>query len=158
MTRRLFSGLVVVAGSAALGAVIGIPALILGLTPVLQRSQRVRWRRLGELESFPPGAVHQARIEGVKTDWPAPMASQPVFVWRPSEERVVVFSRSCTDLGCPLAYDSGSACFFCPCHGGVFDQNGDRLAGPTQLPMYRFAHRIRDGVLEIDVASLPPGV
>jgi menaquinol-cytochrome c reductase iron-sulfur subunit len=57
-----------------------------------------------------------------------------------------------------LDYDRGSACFFCPCHGGIFRQNGERLAGPPKRPMYRYAHRLRDGIVEIDLQSVPAGI
>ena len=157
MTRRSFIGLLVAAGSAVLAGIAGVPALLLGLSPLLERGRGERWRRVGELEEFPLRKVHQASLAADRTDWPRPVPGQAVFVWRQTQDSVVVFSPSCTDLGCPLNYDPGSACFFCPCHGGIFAQDGHRLAGPTNQPMYRFAHRIRDGVLEIDVASLPPG-
>jgi menaquinol-cytochrome c reductase iron-sulfur subunit len=158
MTRRFFTGLVVAGGSAVLAGIVGIPALILSFSPILKRAPGERWRRVGKLDEFSLGTVQQAQLEVDRRDWPRSAPSQAVFVLRQTPDRVVVFSRSCTDLGCPLDYDVGSACFFCPCHGGIFGQDGEPLAGPTKQPMYRFAHRIRDDVLEIDVASLPPGV
>ena len=103
------------------------------------------------------GEVQQAYLSVDRAGWPRSFRRQAVFVWQRSESRFVVFSRSCTDLGCPLDYDPGSTCFFCPCHGGIFGQDGERLAGPPNRPMYRYAHRVRDGVLEIDVSSIPPG-
>lgn len=158
MTRRIFTGLIVAGGSAVLSGIVGVPALILGLSPVFQRRRRERWRSVGRLEEFGLGTVQHAQLEVDPTEWPRSLSIQTVFVWRQTEDSVVVYSPSCTDLSCPLTYDSGSACFLCPCHGGIFTQNGQRLAGPTDQPMYRFAHRIKDGVLEIDLASLPPGV
>jgi len=158
MTRRFFTGLFVAGGSAILAGVVGVPALILGASPIFQRRREERWRRVGRLEQFAAGTVRQAQIAEDRTAWPRSLPSQTVFVWRRTKDSVVVFSRSCTDLGCPLDFDSGSACFFCPCHGGIFAQDGQRLAGPTDEPMHRFVHRVREGVLEIDVASLPPGV
>jgi menaquinol-cytochrome c reductase iron-sulfur subunit len=157
MTRRFFTGLIVAGGSAVFSGIVGIPALILGLSPVFERGRRERWRSLGKLEEFRLGTIQQAQLDVDRTEWPRSLPIQTVFVWRQAED-VVVYSPSCTDLSCPLTYDSGSACFFCPCHGGIFTQNGQRLAGPTNQPMYRFAHRIKGGVLEIDLASLPPGV
>lgn len=141
-----------------LAGIVGVPTFILGLSPLLQRRRQQRWRRVGQLDEFPLGAIQQAHLAVDRMAWPRTFPDQAVFVWRETQDSVVVFSRSCTDLGCPLNYDPGSTCFFCPCHGGIFAQNGERLAGPTNRSMYRFAHRIRDGVLEIDMGSLPPGV
>lgn len=138
--------------------IVGIPALITGLSPALQGRRREVWRPVGRPEDFPVGTVRQGLVPADREGWPRSFRRQAVFVWRQSKVEIVVYSRSCTDLGCPLDYDPGSACFFCPCHGGIFAQDGERLAGPPNGPMYRYAHRLRDGVLEIDLSSLPPGV
>ena len=135
--------------------VVGIPALLTGLSPAL-RPRRETWRPVGRLKDFPVGAVHKSVILTDPRVWPRSFGQQAVFVWRRSGDEIVVFSRSCTDLGCPLDYDPGSACFFCPCHGGIFAQDGERLAGPPNGPMYRYAYRVREDVLEIDVFSIPP--
>jgi menaquinol-cytochrome c reductase iron-sulfur subunit len=157
MTRRSFFGLLVTGGTVIVAGIVGIPALIAGLSPALQGRRRDDWRPVGRPEDFPTGEVRQTQFPAERAGWPRSIRRQAVFVWRRSEASFVVFSRSCTDLGCPLDYDPGSACFFCPCHGGIFARDGERLAGPPNGPMYRYAHRVRDGVLEIDVSSIPPG-
>jgi Rieske Fe-S protein len=157
MTRRSFFGLLVAGGTVLVAGVVGIPALLTGLSPALQGRRREVWRPVGRLDDFPPGVVRQAEVAADPAGWPRSFRPQAVFVRRRSEADLVVFSRSCTDLGCPLAYDPGSTCFFCPCHGGIFAPDGERLAGPPNGPMYRYAHRVRDGVLEVDVSSVPPG-
>ena len=158
MRRRTFFGLLVTGAGALVAGVVGVPALLAGLSPALQPRRREAWRPVGRLNDFPTGAVHEGEIAADRKTWPRSFRNRAVFVWRRSADDLVVFSRSCTDLGCPLDYDPGSTCFFCPCHGGIFAQNGERLAGPPNGPMYRYAHRLRDGVIEIDVTSLPPGV
>jgi menaquinol-cytochrome c reductase iron-sulfur subunit len=89
-------------------------------------------------------------------DWARSLGEKGVFVWRASEEEVVVFSRNCTDLSCPVTWDPGSNWFYCPCHGGIFAQDGTNVAGPPTRPLYRYANRVQNGVLEIDLLSLPP--
>ncbi|WP_425613578.1 ubiquinol-cytochrome c reductase iron-sulfur subunit [Anatilimnocola sp. NA78] len=155
MKRRTVSGLLVAAGSALAGSAIGLPALIAALSPAWQPA-RENWRRLGKLELFPLATVTPAVIALDRDIWPRRIGEQAVFVWRPSNEEIIVFSRSCTDLGCPLEFERRSGCFLCPCHGGIFAQDGQRLAGPPKSPMLRYVNRVHEGVLEIDVASLPP--
>jgi menaquinol-cytochrome c reductase iron-sulfur subunit len=155
MKRRTAFGLLVAGGSALVAGVVGIPALIAGLSPAWQ-VRRETWRALGPLQNFPRGKVSPASVPRDPDAWPRPYGELPVFVWRPAQGDLVVFSRSCTDLGCPLEYEPGSGCFLCPCHGGIFAQDGGRLAGPPKTPMRRYAHRVQDDVLEIDVASIPP--
>jgi menaquinol-cytochrome c reductase iron-sulfur subunit len=155
MNRRAVSGLFVAGGTALFAGAIGIPVLIGGIAPAL-RARSTNWRLIGELEAFPIGRVTVAEIKTANDEWPHLIGEQSVFVWRATESAIVVYSRSCTDLGCPLEYHAGCGCFICPCHGGIFSQEGSRLAGPPKSPMHRFEHRIRSDLLEIDLSSIPP--
>jgi menaquinol-cytochrome c reductase iron-sulfur subunit len=138
------------------GGIVGIPTLVAGLSPVFWKAPKKMWRRVGQLSEFPIGAVSDGTTPSPRDAWPRSFRGRAVFVWRRTEAEIFVFSRSCTDLGCPLDYDRGSACFLCPCHGGIFKQDGQRLAGPPGKPMHRYVHRVEGGVLEIDIASVPP--
>jgi menaquinol-cytochrome c reductase iron-sulfur subunit len=155
MKRRTAAGLLVAGGSALAAGVVGIPALIAGLSPAWQARSET-WRPLGPLRKFPIGKVSSASVPRDRDVWPRTYGERLVFVWRKAETDLVVFSRNCTDLGCPLEYEAGSGCFLCPCHGGIFAQDGQRLTGPPKAPMHRYAHRVRDDVLEIDIASISP--
>jgi menaquinol-cytochrome c reductase iron-sulfur subunit len=155
--RRTLVGALVAGGAAIASGVVAIPALLAGMSPIFQSRRRQTWRSVGPLAGFSIGEVKQATISTDRARWPRTFREQAVFVWRSSASEVVVFSRSCTDLGCPLKYDAGSTCFFCPCHGGVFAQDGERLAGPPNGPMFRYTHRVREGILEIDPGSVPIG-
>jgi menaquinol-cytochrome c reductase iron-sulfur subunit len=153
--RALLKRLLQAAG-ALVAAVVGIPSLVAGLSPALRGRPREDWRDVGAVDQFAVGATTETIVRVAGNSWPRPVAERAVYVWRPSAEQIVVFSRSCTDLGCPLNYDPGSRCFFCPCHGGIFGQDGRRMAGPPDRPMHRYAIRIREGVLEINLSSVPP--
>lgn len=155
MNRRTVSSLLVVGCSALVAGVVGIPVLVSGISPGL-KSRQQSWRPVGDLSNFSTGRVTCGTISADQDAWPRTVGAQTVFVWRRSAEDLVVFSRSCTDLSCPLEYEPGSGCFLCPCHGGIFAPDGRRLAGPASAPMHRYAHRIREEVLEIDIASIPP--
>lgn len=156
MERRTLLKRLVQAAGALVTAIVAVPALISGLSPALRGRPRDDWRGVGPVEEFPVGTTREVVVQMAGDAWPRPMAQQAVYVWRPAEDRIIVFSRSCTDLGCPLNYDPGSRCFLCPCHGGIFAQDGRRMAGPPGEPMHRYATRIREGLVEIDVSSVPP--
>ena len=55
----------------------------------------------------------------------------------------VVFSNRCMHLGCPIAVAQGVG-FACPCHGGQYDKEGRRTAGPPIRPLDRFQWEIRN--------------
>lgn len=158
MKRRSFIGMLVAAGGAVVAGIVGIPTLMSGLSPAIRGRRGEVWRAIGRLEDFPVGTIREAQFAMDRSGWPRSFRRHAVYIARQLDESVVVFSRACTDLGCPLDYDAGSACFFCPCHGGIFGRDGQRLAGPPDRPMDRYDLRIRDGVVEIDLASVPVGV
>jgi menaquinol-cytochrome c reductase iron-sulfur subunit len=141
----------------ATAGMIGIPSLLAAFSPLFtRRAATASWQPLGTLADFPPGEMRKVVILVSREDWGRSLREKAVYAWRPTEGEAVVYSRSCTDLGCPVTWDPGSECFFCPCHGGIFAKNGDRMAGPPKRPLYRYASRIRNGGIEIDVHSLPP--
>lgn len=155
MNRRTLMKWLVQAGGLVAAGAVAIPSLIATLSPAL-KGRRGEWRRVGRVEEFPVGSVREAALAPPRGgDWPhAPR--QGVYVWRPEANRFVIYSSACTDLGCPVNWDQGSQTFLCPCHGGIFSKDGERMAGPPERPLYRYDARVRDGVLEIDPASVPP--
>jgi len=68
---------------------------------------------------------------------------------------IVALSAVCTHLGCIVQWQKENEQFLCPCHGGVYYENGDRASGPPPRGLYRYAWRVRDGHLEIQAPHLP---
>jgi cytochrome b6-f complex iron-sulfur subunit len=58
---------------------------------------------------------------------------------------LLAISTICTHLGCTAYYRPGKKRFECPCHGGVFDGEGNPIAGPPQRPLERYPVEIREG-------------
>lgn len=59
------------------------------------------------------------------------------------------FYRKCTHLGCTVQWDAGQNLFICPCHGGKFDSNGHRVAGPPPGPLVALEVATVDGRIEV---------
>ncbi|MGI8649231.1 MAG: ubiquinol-cytochrome c reductase iron-sulfur subunit [Rubrobacter sp.] len=60
---------------------------------------------------------------------------------REVEESVNVLNNSCAHLGCPVRWITnvdGEGEFLCPCHGGIYDINGNWYGGPPPRGMYRY--------------------
>lgn len=155
MQRRTVLSVLVGAGSLLAGGLVAIPSLLSALAPALGRRRAAEWRPLGPAEAFPVGRMSHAAVAADPDAWPRRFERRAVFVWRPVPGEFVVFSRNCTDLSCPLNWDDGAGVFLCPCHGGIFARDGEVMAGPPGRPMYRYAVRVRDGAVEIDVLSVP---
>ena len=155
--RRTLLATLVGLGGTMVAGVAAVPAILAALHPALKKREPEAWRQIGDLEAFELGKVQEASIEVGRRDWSRSLDTKLVYVWRQADtDEVVVYSRNCTDLSCPVNYDPGSECFFCPCHGGIFNKEGHVLAGPPPVSLLRYAVRVREGKLEIDLRSLPP--
>src|SRR5690606_4718616 len=155
-SRRSLLPRVVIYGGGLLAAIMGLPAVLASLSPAFADRASNRWRRVGPLGQFPVDGIRQANVRVGRNDSSRTLTEQGVYVWRKSSDDVVVFSRNCTDLSCPVHFDPGSECLFCPCHGGIFAKDGVPLAGPPKRPLLRYRHRLHNGNVEIDLSSLPP--
>ena len=154
--RRKWLSILVAGGGAAVSALFAVPVMLASLSPIWKGRAGGRWAGLGPLEEFTPGKIQPVVVQVERGDWARTLNAKTVFVYRRSVAEVLVYSRNCTDLSCPIVFDAGSECFFCPCHGGIFGKEGQRMAGPANQPLYRYLSRVRDGELEIDLYSLPP--
>lgn len=119
---------------------------------------------------------------GIWLSWKAPhgenkKSKRPSFLDQKSEgfsdseiqeikENLNVLSNSCAHLGCPVRWMviGGTGEFLCPCHGGIYDINGNYVAGPPPRGMYHYTEtEIRDnGKLyvkhEYDINKGIPGI
>ena len=150
-TRGEFLSLTTVGLGAMIGGVIGVPATAYLLAPVTKEAT-FEPVFLGKLDTFmaesgfkPTAATF---IEDPKS---APTSAALAFVhytgkkntdWHAEDAMFVVFSNRCMHLGCPIA--ATSLGFACPCHGGQYDTNGARTAGPPIRSLDRFEWEIRN--------------
>jgi Rieske Fe-S protein len=48
---------------------------------------------------------------------------------------VSVYAVNCSHLGCSVAFNTGAIRFECPCHGSMFNINGQVIHGPAAFPL-----------------------
>jgi len=70
---------------------------------------------------------------------------KPILISRQNE--LVVFSSSCTHLGCTVQWNANQNLFLCACHGGAFSRDGAVKSGPPPRPLDRLEFRIDSGNL-----------
>jgi len=58
-------------------------------------------------------------------------------------EGVRAFSTTCTHLGCQVHWKPEEKTFFCPCHDGVFDADGNPVSGPPPAPLAQYPVELR---------------
>lgn len=64
-------------------------------------------------------------------------------------KQVVAIDPACTHLGCRVKFQDAKMRYFCPCHGGVFDDEGQVVSGPPPKALERHPVRIRGGKIEV---------
>jgi Rieske Fe-S protein len=134
-----------------IGGVIGVPATAYLLAPVTKEAtfQPVF---LGHLTQF-TGETGFKPTPAVFIEDPQNAATSPglAFVhytgskntdWHAADAMFVVFSNRCMHLGCPIA--ATGIGFACPCHGGQYDKNGARIAGPPIRSLDRFQWEVKN--------------
>jgi menaquinol-cytochrome c reductase iron-sulfur subunit len=138
--------------------VLATPVVGYLLSPILRgdRGQYNRWISLGELDEFPEGQTRLAKfqnpISGVSdgdTD------HIPCWVRRIQGEQFQVFAINCAHLGCPVRWFAQSSLFMCPCHGGVYYQDGSRASGPPPRGLFQYQYKVEKGHLLIEGGQLP---
>ncbi len=79
------------------------------------------------LDDYDGGTLSQEQIEAV-------------------QENLNVLSSSCAHLGCPVRWitKEGEGEFLCPCHGGIYNINGEYVGGPPPRGMYSYTYEVRD--------------
>lgn len=68
-------------------------------------------------------------------------------------EDFLALSSVCPHLGCQVHWEAAGERFFCPCHNGAFDRNGNPIAGPPKAAnqlLVRFPLKVENGLLYLE--------
>lgn len=153
-----------------IGGLVTLPALGFMTLPAFLK-QKSGAHDLGPVSSFPAGefvvATFMARPEeGEVSRQTAFVRNNGTVNGQPS---FTIISNHCAHLGCPvqpntvvpakhnvfkdvtlIPLPSPPSGFGCPCHGGQYDTEGNRIAGPPVRALDRFAFSIRNGHLFLE--------
>ena len=114
------------------------------------------WIMLGALENFPENQTRLATYRNPYTrPWDGTTANIPCWVRRLTGEKFQVFAINCAHLGCPVRWFEESSLFMCPCHGGVYYEDGARASGPPPRGLYEYEYKIEQGRLWVRGGQLP---
>ncbi len=153
---------------AAIGGIVTVPVLGFAVLPAFV-SQEYPEVDLGGLDNYPEGEWVIATFTSVPED--GPVSRRTAFVRNNGLRNQVpsfsIISNRCAHLGCPTqpqgppgepadvetsalpvtltpTQPSG---FGCPCHGGAYDIEGNRTAGPPVRALDRYEYSIANGSL-----------
>lgn len=171
-SRRQFLG-IISAGVGAVGAVlVGIPFVSFLMAPLLKEPPEV-WQAVriintsqdtagtptstpGEVNNFKVGETVEVAFEDSSPLAYAGVSAQTAaWLRRESETGFRAFAVNCTHLGCPVQWVPDGQIFLCPCHGGVYYQDGQVAAGPPPKSLPEYQVRVKDGHIEILSQRVP---
>lgn len=72
-----------------------------------------------------------------------------------SRDGVAARSLWCTHWGCEVAWSEEEKRYLCPCHAGVFDENGRVVSGPPPAALASYPIEVRDETVRIGVTREP---
>lgn len=155
LSREVFMGTFIASVGGVASLIFGIPIIGFVLGPLFQEPKQV-WRDVGSVDNFKVGQTTEVvfQYNGMQP-WAGPTKNTAAWLRRNSTDSFTAFAVYCTHLGCPVHWLADPKIFLCPCHGSVFDGNGNVLGGPAPRPLFTYATRVRNGRVEIKTEPLP---
>lgn len=137
LSRRSFLGLAFI-GSLGLLLAQSIAALLNYLKPISTGGFGGEIFA-GKVEEFTIGTVNR-------------IAAGRFYLSR-TEDGLLALYQKCTHLGCAVPWVEEEGQFHCPCHGSVFNQNGEIVSGPAPRPLDIFPVTVRSGEIWVDTGK-----
>jgi len=154
-TRR---GALFIMGAGLMGlgsAVAAIPLVGALIAPGFRRYPNV-WIDIGAVRDYPAGETRLAQftLPGASPN-DGETAKTAAWVRSMGGDKFMVFAVNCAHLGCPVKWFQQSRLFMCPCHGGVYYEDGSRASGPPPRGLFEYHIKIEQGRLLVDGGRMP---
>lgn len=136
-------------------AAVAVPAVGFFLAPLFARATRA-WRAVGRVDDFAIGdTVRVAFEDPAPLAWSGAAGRTAAWLRRTGPEEFTAFAVECTHLGCPVRWLARAQLFMCPCHGGVYYDDGAVAAGPPPRALTRYPVRVAGGRVFVAAGLLP---
>jgi menaquinol-cytochrome c reductase iron-sulfur subunit len=158
MDRRRFLSRVTVGLSGAIAGLVGLPIVGYLIAPLFEREQDT-YVAVGDVSRFLAGTTTLVQFDDPSPlPWAGQTAKTALWVRGISGGSFQVFNVNCTHLGCPVNWRTEARLFLCPCHGGVYYEDGSVAGGPPPRALFERAWRVEGGKLLVKTQRLPtPG-
>ncbi len=150
VSRRDFMKLAIASIGGAIGLALGIPAVAYVVGPALNSKQEQGWIRLGSTTKVEAGVptLFKAKIQQ-QTGWITSEEEISAYILSDNGRDYIAMSNVCTHLGCRVRWIAEQNKFFCPCHNGIFDKEGNVVSGPPPRPLNRYDVKVENNELFI---------
>jgi menaquinol-cytochrome c reductase iron-sulfur subunit len=154
--RRRFLARVCIGLGAGCGA-LGVPLVGFTLGPLLGKVPVV-WRVVGKVSDFKLGeTTNVSLIDASPLPWAGITARSAAWLRRTGDREFIAFSVNCAHLGCPVRWMPGARVFMCPCHGGVYYEDGAVAAGPPPHGLWQYPARVEGDDVQVRADPVPIG-
>jgi menaquinol-cytochrome c reductase iron-sulfur subunit len=131
-------------------AIVTLPLVGFILAPLFRKEPAV-WRTVGSVDNFKIGETSSVTfLDSSPLPWAGVTAKTAAWLRRTGDQDFIAFAITCSHLGCPVRWLESARLFMCPCHGGVYYEDGTVAAGPPPRPLTRYSVRVRDGEVQIE--------
>lgn len=155
INRRSFILQVIYVFGGIVAVLVSIPVIGVLFQPLLRKIPN-KWRSVGKVNSFNVGETVLVRFTNSSPlPWTGVTENTASWLRRISEDQFDAFSVNCAHLGCPVKWLPDARLFMCPCHGGVYYEDGSYAAGPPPRGLYKYPVRIRNNEVEIFASPIP---
>jgi menaquinol-cytochrome c reductase iron-sulfur subunit len=167
LNREAFLSVFTLSFGAVAGLVVGIPIIGYVFGPLFQQPPE-KWQTVrlsqgpnkGQIvmtSTIPVGSTELVAFEANGPQpWAGETATQGAWLRRTGNNSFIAYTLYCTHLGCPIHWLPQPKIFLCPCHGSVFNAEGNVVGGPAPRPLFTYNVRTTsDGHVEIQTHALP---
>lgn len=152
--RRFLNKLSIALGGFA-AALIGFPIVGFLVAPLFKKPPRL-WRSVGAVDSFKINEITEVSFDDTSAvPWAGLTSKTAAWLYRQGTQQFVAYSVNCSHLGCPVRWEADAKLFMCPCHGGVYYQNGSVAAGPPPRGLTQYPVRVQGERVEILTSPAP---
>jgi Rieske Fe-S protein len=154
LSRRNFMQAAIWGIGGLIGIGFGVPAVAYVVGPSLKSQQAQTWMRLGPTSKVELGTptLFTFTIQ-TQTGWIVNSEEVSVYVLSKDGRDYIAMSNICTHLGCHVRWITDQNLFFCPCHNGEFDINGNVIAGPPPRPLNHYEVKVENDQLYVLVGG-----
>jgi menaquinol-cytochrome c reductase iron-sulfur subunit len=153
--RRRFLARVSVGLGAAGGLAIAAPLVGFIVAPLGREVPRL-WRSVGKVADFRIGETVSVKfVDTSPLPWAGVTANTGAWLRRMSQDTFAAFAINCAHLGCPVRWLADARLFMCPCHGGVYYEDGTVAAGPPPHPLSQYLVRVEGEDVQIRADPIP---
>lgn len=143
-TRRTVLGWLVTVINVGVLASLAVPALRFVAAPLGRRSKET-WADVLSDGDLQVGQTREVSYTlRVRDGYQTVDRKFTVYLHR-GENGLKCFDPACTHLGCRIKFQDDQRRYFCPCHGGVFGEDGKVISGPPPKGLVEHPVKVENG-------------